>query len=116
MYPNPHIVPTAGIYLKQVPNDLSHTEYYILRPDLLVEWSLIATDGSNFESKEMRGNWAINEDNLMIILLDDDTGESLTERYTRDGQNWRSTENAKILLVKRNAADDIKDQMYYDLR
>lgn len=116
MYPNPYILPNAGIYLKELPNDPSHSEYFILRPDLLVEWSIIATEGDGFATKEMRGNWAVNEGKLMIVLLDDDNGESYTERYIPDGQNWRSTDDKNILLVKRNPADDIKDNMYYDLR
>ncbi|EHQ24660.1 hypothetical protein [Mucilaginibacter paludis] len=116
MYPNPHILPNAGVYLKHLPGDSSHVEYFILRPDLLVEWSILATDGNDIVAKEMRGNWAIGEYRLMIVLMDDENGESYTERYIRDGQDWRLEEDQAIVLVKRNPADDINDNMYYDLR
>src|ERR1700761_6581946 len=109
MYPNPHILPNSGVYLKQISQDNSHVEYFILRPDLLVEWSIVDSGATGIETKEMRGNWVISDDKLMIILLDDDNGESYTERYIRDGENWRLEDDDRVLLVKRNPAGDIKD-------
>ncbi len=104
----------AGIYVKVMPGDHTHTEAFELRPDLLVEWSAIEIGNDGLDLKDKRGNWAVSLTRLSLYLTDDE--ESYQQVYLWDGDKWISEDDPNIYLKKRGDAKDIKGPMYFDAR